>query len=240
MTSCSRQGSIRRASSGSRSGSTSSAFLSATPAARQAGAQGARPAGVRVRRRFVSEGRCRLGRRPRAEADQGPRHARRRARAGEIAHPDALRPADRAGPRLRTRRARASADPLPARAARLAGRARAAPITRSTPTSSPRGRRAARRACSSRWRRAFPLVTTRVGQAPALVRDGENGLLADVDDVDGLAAGVQRVHDDSELARALARGRPADCRGARRRAPRRRCGPSCSTASSRRAAAHAD
>jgi glycosyltransferase involved in cell wall biosynthesis len=54
-----------------------------------------------------------------------------------------------------------------------------------------------------------PLVTTRVGQAYALVRDGDNGLLADVDDVDGLAAGVQRVHDDSQLAQRLrARGRP--------------------------------
>jgi glycosyltransferase involved in cell wall biosynthesis len=39
-----------------------------------------------------------------------------------------------------------------------------------------------------------PLVTTRVGQAQELVRDGENGLLADVDDVDALAAAVERVH----------------------------------------------
>ena len=55
-----------------------------------------------------------------------------------------------------------------------------------------------------------PLVTTRVGQAPSLVADGENGLLADVDDADALAAGVQRVHDDSELAQRLrAAGRPA-------------------------------
>ena len=54
-----------------------------------------------------------------------------------------------------------------------------------------------------------PLVTTRVGQAPSLVADGENGLLADVDDADALAAGVQRVHDDSELAQRLrAAGRP--------------------------------
>jgi glycosyltransferase involved in cell wall biosynthesis len=44
-----------------------------------------------------------------------------------------------------------------------------------------------------------PLVTTRVGQAPDLVADGENGILADVDDADALAAAVQRVHDDAEL-----------------------------------------
>jgi glycosyltransferase involved in cell wall biosynthesis len=54
-----------------------------------------------------------------------------------------------------------------------------------------------------------PLLTTRVGQAPEMVRDGENGLLADVDDVDALAGAVQRVHQDSALrARLRAEGRP--------------------------------
>jgi glycosyltransferase involved in cell wall biosynthesis len=54
-----------------------------------------------------------------------------------------------------------------------------------------------------------PLVTTRVGQAPDLVVDGENGLLSDVDDVHGLAAAVQRVFDDTELRERLGRmGRP--------------------------------
>ena len=54
-----------------------------------------------------------------------------------------------------------------------------------------------------------PLVTTRVGQAPELVADGENGLLADVDDVEALAASVQRVHDDAAFAERLrAAGRP--------------------------------
>ena len=53
-----------------------------------------------------------------------------------------------------------------------------------------------------------PLVTTRVGQATELVRDGQNGLLADVDDVDALAAAVERVHTDRELrARLRAAGR---------------------------------
>jgi glycosyltransferase involved in cell wall biosynthesis len=44
-----------------------------------------------------------------------------------------------------------------------------------------------------------PLVSTRVGQAPELVTDGRDALLADVDDVDALAAAVQRLHDDAEL-----------------------------------------
>jgi glycosyltransferase involved in cell wall biosynthesis len=48
-----------------------------------------------------------------------------------------------------------------------------------------------------------PLVTTRVGQAPELVADGENGLLADVDDVGAIAAAVMRVHDDPALGSRL-------------------------------------
>jgi len=53
-----------------------------------------------------------------------------------------------------------------------------------------------------------PLVSTRVGQAQELVVDGENGLLADVDDVDVLVAAVQRVHADRVLrARLRAGGR---------------------------------
>ena len=53
-----------------------------------------------------------------------------------------------------------------------------------------------------------PLVTTRVGQAMEIVVDGDNGLLADVDDVDALAAAVERVHEDAELrARLRASGR---------------------------------
>jgi glycosyltransferase involved in cell wall biosynthesis len=53
-----------------------------------------------------------------------------------------------------------------------------------------------------------PFVSTRVGQAAELVRDGENGLLADVDDVDALTHAVQRVHDDRELrARLRSAGR---------------------------------
>ena len=48
-----------------------------------------------------------------------------------------------------------------------------------------------------------PLVSTRVGQASELVVDGENGLLADVDDVDALIAAVERVHADAALRARL-------------------------------------
>lgn len=51
-----------------------------------------------------------------------------------------------------------------------------------------------------------PLVTTRVGQAAELVADGENGLLADVDDVDALTAAVERVRDDQALRARLRTG----------------------------------
>ncbi|HEX3291454.1 MAG TPA: glycosyltransferase family 4 protein [Gaiella sp.] len=48
-----------------------------------------------------------------------------------------------------------------------------------------------------------PLVTTRVGQAPDLVTEGEAGLLVDVEDVSGLAAGLVRVASDPSLAERL-------------------------------------
>jgi glycosyltransferase involved in cell wall biosynthesis len=48
-----------------------------------------------------------------------------------------------------------------------------------------------------------PLVTTRVGQAPELVVDRENGILADVDDLEALAAGVERIRDDTDLGHRL-------------------------------------
>jgi glycosyltransferase involved in cell wall biosynthesis len=48
-----------------------------------------------------------------------------------------------------------------------------------------------------------PLVTTRAGQAPDLVVDGDNGLLVDVEDAEGLVDGLRRVHDDAALAARL-------------------------------------
>jgi glycosyltransferase involved in cell wall biosynthesis len=48
-----------------------------------------------------------------------------------------------------------------------------------------------------------PLVSTRVGQAAELVVDGQNGLLADVDDVDALVAATERLHEDEGLRTRL-------------------------------------
>lgn len=48
-----------------------------------------------------------------------------------------------------------------------------------------------------------PLVTTRVGQAMDLVRDGENGLMCDVDDVDGLTDRLSAVFRGSEDLQAV-------------------------------------
>jgi glycosyltransferase involved in cell wall biosynthesis len=54
-----------------------------------------------------------------------------------------------------------------------------------------------------------PLVATRVGQTPELASDGENALLAEVDDVEALTHAVRRVHDDAALRASLrAAGRP--------------------------------
>jgi glycosyltransferase involved in cell wall biosynthesis len=50
-----------------------------------------------------------------------------------------------------------------------------------------------------------PVVSTRVGQAAELIADGDNGLLADVDDVDALVTAVKRVHDEPELRDRLRR-----------------------------------
>ena len=50
----------------------------------------------------------------------------------------------------------------------------------------------------------YPLVSTRVGQAPEIVEDGVTALLVDVEDVEALAGSSLRVHDDEELRRSLA------------------------------------
>jgi glycosyltransferase involved in cell wall biosynthesis len=48
-----------------------------------------------------------------------------------------------------------------------------------------------------------PLVTTRVGQAPELVDDGQNGFLVDVEDVQAIADAVVRIHDDPTRCSAV-------------------------------------
>jgi glycosyltransferase involved in cell wall biosynthesis len=50
-----------------------------------------------------------------------------------------------------------------------------------------------------------PVVSTRVGEAAELIADGENGLLADVDDVDALTHAVRRVHGEPSLHERLRR-----------------------------------
>ena len=144
----------------------------------------------------------------RAEADQGARRARStrstrapRARAGAPRPPLRARRAATSAARARAARASRTVHRQLERYEEVAGS-----TTRSTPTSSRRGRRAGRRACSSRWPPACPLVTTRVGQAMDLVRHGENGWMVEPEDADGLAAWLVHVA-----------GRPA---GARRASPR--------------------
>jgi glycosyltransferase involved in cell wall biosynthesis len=48
-----------------------------------------------------------------------------------------------------------------------------------------------------------PLVTTRVGQAPALVEEGVNGFLVEVEDAEAIAAAALRIREDSGRVRAL-------------------------------------
>jgi glycosyltransferase involved in cell wall biosynthesis len=48
-----------------------------------------------------------------------------------------------------------------------------------------------------------PVVSTRVGQAAELIRDGENGLLADVDDLEALTRAVRGVYKEGTLAGRL-------------------------------------
>jgi glycosyltransferase involved in cell wall biosynthesis len=53
-----------------------------------------------------------------------------------------------------------------------------------------------------------PVVSTRVGQVTELGADGENGLLADADDVEAIVDAVERVQSDADLrARLRAGGR---------------------------------
>src|SRR5207248_7293506 len=47
------------------------------------------------------------------------------------------------------------------------------------------------------------VVTTPVGCAPALVRDGENGILVPPRDPDAIVAAVERLMDDASLRRGI-------------------------------------
>ncbi|HET6683514.1 MAG TPA: glycosyltransferase [Gaiella sp.] len=50
-----------------------------------------------------------------------------------------------------------------------------------------------------------PLVTSRAGQAPDLVVDGENGILVDVEDPEGLADGLRQIHRTPSVVARLRR-----------------------------------
>jgi glycosyltransferase involved in cell wall biosynthesis len=52
-----------------------------------------------------------------------------------------------------------------------------------------------------------PVVTTGVGQAPDLVRSGENGWIVEVEDAEGLAQSLAGVHGGSASPELLGRGR---------------------------------
>ncbi|MCH8108978.1 MAG: glycosyltransferase family 4 protein, partial [Chloroflexi bacterium] len=49
-----------------------------------------------------------------------------------------------------------------------------------------------------------PVVSTRVGMAPDVMLDGENGFIVDVEDADGLAKAASNLIDSPELRSRLA------------------------------------
>lgn len=58
-----------------------------------------------------------------------------------------------------------------------------------------------------------PVISVRVGAVPDIIDHEVTGLLADIKDVQGLASCIQRLSEDRELARALARGAYERVRG---------------------------
>jgi glycosyltransferase involved in cell wall biosynthesis len=53
------------------------------------------------------------------------------------------------------------------------------------------------------WHTGIPTVTTRSEGPSWFVADGKDALMCDVDDVDGMAAAIARIRDDSSLAQQL-------------------------------------
>jgi glycosyltransferase involved in cell wall biosynthesis len=66
--------------------------------------------------------------------------------------------------------------------------------------------------------RGRPVIGTRVGGTPDIVRDGVNGLLVEPEDVDGLSRAIEHVLSDRELAERLAAG-ARECAGEWTRTP---------------------
>jgi glycosyltransferase involved in cell wall biosynthesis len=54
------------------------------------------------------------------------------------------------------------------------------------------------------WAHGAPIVAAASQGPGVLIRDGEDGLLTPIDDVEALAAGARRLAHDGELARRLA------------------------------------
>lgn len=63
------------------------------------------------------------------------------------------------------------------------------------------------------WSAGIPVVASRSPGPSWLIRDGENGLLADVGDSVGLADALTRLRDDARLRRTLAERAAADLAG---------------------------
>ena len=57
----------------------------------------------------------------------------------------------------------------------------------------------------------LPVVATAAGGVPAMLTDGEHGLLAPIDDHAALAGHVLRLLDEPDVARALTRNARATC-----------------------------
>lgn len=55
------------------------------------------------------------------------------------------------------------------------------------------------------WATGVPVVSTRMGMPADWIRPGENGLLAEVEDVDGLTAAMERLMTDAALRDGLVR-----------------------------------
>ncbi len=59
-------------------------------------------------------------------------------------------------------------------------------------------------ACLESMASGTPLVSTRVGMCADLIKHGESGMLSDVDDIDGLAAGASTLLEDASLRETIA------------------------------------
>jgi glycosyltransferase involved in cell wall biosynthesis len=51
----------------------------------------------------------------------------------------------------------------------------------------------------------LPIVATKVGGIPSLIKDGENGLLVTADNPEELAKAIEKLLTDRELAKRLGR-----------------------------------